>query len=402
VYVCDYYYYYCLGFDEKYLFQKGLKVDKIIATSAARTIVVYCTLKGGARVTFKDSYRLLSAPEKDFPRMFELTDMAKWPNYPYHAVIMLPDGELRWKTREELGPAHADEFVDDDDGSGVEGGTYLCYDPEGAGPLTLYEAARAYCLSDVLLLRAAMVTFKRWTARLGVAADAVLTIPSLASTYAWLQGAYDGICRYSGVLRSYLSNAVYGGRVMVRDNQTVVVDGEIAIVDAVSLYPSAMSELTSMPTGPGYPVINREDLSRFGFYVVTVRITSIERRSPFPWICVTDDQGIRDWTDDIRKVRGKDIVVDSIMLKLMERKHGIRYDIVCGWGWDNFVGNWPALWVKKPGGKSGLMKEPLEGGADSTKPSGKAWDGTERTTPAYKTSCTAGSWNTTLPGWTEG
>jgi hypothetical protein len=42
-------YYHNLGFDEKYLFQKGLKIDKIITTSAARTIVVYCTLSSGAK-----------------------------------------------------------------------------------------------------------------------------------------------------------------------------------------------------------------------------------------------------------------------------------------------------------------------------------------------------------------
>jgi hypothetical protein len=108
-------------------------------------------------------------------------------------------------------------------------------------------------LSDVKLLRSAMIVFKSWAAKLGISADAVLTLPSLASTYAWLKGAYDGVCRYSGVLRSYLSNAVYGGRVMVRNNQTTVVDGDIANIDAVSLYPSAMSELDAIPLDRATP-----------------------------------------------------------------------------------------------------------------------------------------------------
>jgi hypothetical protein len=95
----------------------------------------------------------------------------------------------------------------------------------------------------VKLLRAAMIVFKSWTAKVGICADSVLTLPSLASTYAWLQGAYEGVCRYSRVLRAYLSSAVYGGRVMVRNNEPIIVEGDIANVDAVSLYPSAMREL---------------------------------------------------------------------------------------------------------------------------------------------------------------
>jgi hypothetical protein len=367
-------YYHNLGYDEKFIFQKGLRVDKIIATSAAKTIVVYTTLSSGARVTFKDSYRLVNSPEKDFPKMFGLTGMAKWSNYPYHAIIILPDGEIRWKRQDEMDPAHEDEFDED--------GRYRCYDLEGAGPLTLKEAAYGYCMCDVLLLRAGMITYKSWTARLGVATDAVLTLPSLASTYAWLQGAHNGVCRYSGSLRAYLSNAIYGGRVMVRENQTTVVDGEIANVDAVSLYPSAMAELTSMPTGPGYPIINKEDLVRFTYYIVTVRITHIERRCSFPWICVTDDAGIRNWTDDISQVKDRDIVVDSIMLKLIYKKHGVRYDVICGWGWDNFIGNWPAVWVKRPGGASGLIKEPLEGWSREHEAVWKSvgWDGSDHST----------------------
>jgi hypothetical protein len=54
-----------------------------------------------------------------------------------------------------------------------------------------------------------MIVFKSWTAKVGICADSVLTLPSLASTYAWLQGAYEGVCRYSGILRVYLSGAVY-------------------------------------------------------------------------------------------------------------------------------------------------------------------------------------------------
>jgi hypothetical protein len=203
------------------------------------------------------------------------------------------------------------------------------------------------------------VLFKSWTAKVGICADSVLTLPSLASTYAWLQGAYEGVCRYSGVLRAYLSSAVYGGRVMVRNNEPVIVEGDIANVDAVSLYPSAMKELQSMPTGPGCPIVRAEDLPSYSFYVVTIRITAINKRSPFPWICITDKEGLRVWTDDIQLVKDRDVVVDSIMLALIMKKHEITYEVICGWGWNNFVGNWPCIWVTKPNGK--LMKQPMAG-----------------------------------------
>jgi hypothetical protein len=344
-------YYHNLGFDEKYLFQEGLKVNRILTTSAARTIVVYCSLANGARLTFKDSLRLLEAPEASFPKMFGLEHMSKWPDFPHHAVLMEDDGSLRWKTPEELGPAHAGEFD--------EQGTYLCHGLNGQGPMSLREAGEAYCMDDVRLLRAAMIVFKSWTAKVGIAADSVLTLPSLACTFAWLQGAYDGVCKYSGTLRAYLSSAIYGGRVMTRDNKPIIVEGDIANVDAVSLYPSAMKELPGMPTGPGYPIARAEEMAQYSFYVVTIRINTIGKRSPFPWICVRGADGLCLWTDDIEVVRDKDVVVDSIMLALIVKKHDITYDVICGWGWDNFIGNWPCVWVRDPDGK--LTKEPEPG-----------------------------------------
>jgi hypothetical protein len=98
----------------------------------------------------------------------------------------------------------------------------------------------------------------------------------------------------------------------------------------------------------------------YSFYVVTIRITAINKRSPFPWICITDKEGLRMWTDDIQVVRDKDVVVvDSTKLALIVKKHEIAYDVICGWGWNNFVGNWPFIWVDSPTGK--MMKKPMEG-----------------------------------------
>ena len=75
--------------------------------------------------------------------------------------------------------------------------------------------------------------------------DTVMTAPSLANKFFELN-IYNKIpnyYKYSGVVRSFIQQAVYGGRCMTRDNEMWQISILLSDFDAVSLYPSAMRRL---------------------------------------------------------------------------------------------------------------------------------------------------------------
>ena len=83
--------------------------------------------------------------------------------------------------------------------------------------------------------------------------DETLTASSLANKY-FEENLYKKVknyYKYSGVVRAFIQQAVYGGSCMTRDNEMWLTNVLLYDFDAVSLYPSAMARLylqTGIPT----------------------------------------------------------------------------------------------------------------------------------------------------------
>lgn len=166
-----------------------------------------------------------------------------------------------------------------------------------------------------------------------------LTISSLTNAYMQLNGCFDNVYGVVGNLRQFISNAVTGGRVQVNEKYLKkIINGKIADYDGVSLYPSAISRLCKergLPTGMAKPidVYTKEELDKYSYYIVKVKITKINKYQQLPMVCYKDDNGILQYTNKV----DKPIIsyIDMITLEDWINFQKIEYEILDGVYWNN-------------------------------------------------------------------
>lgn len=184
-----------------------------------------------------------------------------------------------------------------------------------------------------------------------------ITISSLANHLLTetLKGLNKGVVQYKGVLRAYIQQAVYGGRVMTSENKQFdlpQVSGDpsgsptmnIADFDAVSLYPSAINRLSEMPYPIGCPKLIPEDLRdlKIGSLdipneltkpcIVDIEILKINKRLPFPLIVSRKEDGTN-LNDDSDDMIGITMTVDDIYLRDLIHFQGCEVKILFGIYW---------------------------------------------------------------------
>ncbi|EGZ30190.1 hypothetical protein PHYSODRAFT_474123 [Phytophthora sojae] len=94
----------------------------------------------------------------------------------------------------------------------------------------------------------------------------------------------------NSVLLGFLRQGTVGGRVMARDNGKYHLKHKLADFDAVSLYPSAMSELPGYVRGKG-KLFKESIPSDADYYVARVRFESIDIKRHFPLLNIVRFQG---------------------------------------------------------------------------------------------------------------
>lgn len=203
-----------------------------------------------------------------------------------------------------------------------------------------------YVESDVRLLSQGMVWFKQnMQTALGLDMTNYLSISAVAFDY-FKREAFTGenICEYTGEVRDFIRQAVYGGRCMTRGNNAFkMVNARILDIDACSLYPSAMSVM-DIPKGMPKKLENldRYELERrmspnardhIDAVIVRIRIKAIGRTLQFPLICERDKKGVVVYDNFVNA----ELVVDDIQLKEMIKWQQIDYDIIEGIYWNEGV-----------------------------------------------------------------
>jgi hypothetical protein len=202
-------------------------------------------------------------------------------------------------------------------------------------PFTYY---MYYLKYDVLVLRAGMKVLKQKMDDLtGLNINNILTISSLVDKSLKQQHCYDGVYAVKGNLRDYIGLAVYGGRVEV--NQAFKLQELNKVIndyDAVSLYPSAMSRLSKeigIPTGVAKKLTTNiyNEIKNYIYYIVTVRITAINKKQQIPFIGIRVD-GILKYTNDVGN--GIEMTIDKITLEDFIEFHQIEFEIIEGVYWN--------------------------------------------------------------------
>lgn len=169
-----------------------------------------------------------------------------------------------------------------------------------------------------------------------------LTISSFSRLVMKESGVFDWVPSYKGQLREYIMDSVHGGRCNPHNNhEGTFINRQIADLDAVGLYPSAMSSLSHFTNLKPVKLTAKNILGGIAFLrskadraVLTIRITKVNRRLEYaqPIICVTDSDGILQFTQDIPS-EGLEVTIHLFDLYSYIKMHEIEFTILWGIYW---------------------------------------------------------------------
>jgi hypothetical protein len=195
-----------------------------------------------------------------------------------------------------------------------------------------------YLRLDCLVLRAGMIAMNVILLEITgnkLGAFHKLTISSLADTYMLLSGVYADTYEVTGNLRAYIGRAAVGGRVHCNSKYLKKqVSGNIDDLDATSLYPSAIKELSEtrgLPYGQAYRLRGYIDWKEYNHSIMTVKILTVGKSQQIPMLYNRGESSI-DWTNTPPT---EPVIMDCMTLRDLIEFHKITYEILDGIYWEN-------------------------------------------------------------------
>ena len=206
--------------------------------------------------------------------------------------------------------------------------------------------ASFYCKQDVNILRLGFMKFRD-----GFIDDFQLdpfnfiSISSIANEVFNQHVYYPNgqLYQVGGIVREFMSKAVYGGRCMCAFNKKWHTDVPIVDFDAVSLYPSAMARLYTVRGRPKViepEQLNMEFLNQQSAYIVEIKVTAVHKHYPFP-LLVQKINGLNLNDDNLKESQSASsegqpltITVDDIYLNDLIQFQHIEFELIRGYYWD--------------------------------------------------------------------
>ncbi|GMF15047.1 unnamed protein product [Phytophthora fragariaefolia] len=156
-----------------------------------------------------------------------------------------------------------------------------------------------------------------------------LSVASLSLACQHNEGCFNDCYEMNSVLLGFLRQGTVGGRVMARDNDKYHLKHKLADFDAVSLYPSAMSELPGYVRGRG-KLFKDSIPSDADYYVARVRFDSIDIKRHFPLLSFYENDS-RNFTNDII---GRTMIVGKQALEDIVHFQGATHSVIEGIYWN--------------------------------------------------------------------
>jgi hypothetical protein len=296
----------------------------------------------GNSLYFRDSYKMIPSPLRDFPEAFKLKGLVK-EVFPYTFYrednVFSHDRAYIEEACQHLKPEDIEDFKANHEK--VLGGLRMGYLDRRVyskrGYFNKEEYAKFYCRQDVRILRDGFLRYRDVMYEI-MELDTLMffTLSSISDTYLIKRGVYENVYELSGMPRKFIQECCKGGRVMCRDNEKQLADGEIEYFDAVSLYPSAMERLTKdgygIPAGVPIPIKDKEEFekirtdSRTTSFFIKIRVTKVGRELHMP-ILSTKIKGVRCYTNKVKDVYYCDRIEFEDLLKF----HQIEYEFIEGY-----------------------------------------------------------------------
>jgi hypothetical protein len=329
----------CFFHNLKYDFVASLKKHVLCSEPVIKDNNIFSVsiTHNGFTIKLRDSYKLISAPLKDFTNIFKLPDELNKKeaiNYTFYKIETL-------ETDRHSVIEYIKNFTDKEKQTFYEAmkNKEFEYKNEFFNANKYYDYYLHY---DCLVLKEGLIKFdkiiKTITGAKGkksLSSYDSLTIASLAHEYMVSNGAYNNVYKVSGNLREFISKAVYGGRVNVYEPvKCKVLDCIMNDLDATSLYPSAMDRLTN--EGMGIPKgkarrIENEEYENKDYYIVKIQITKINKQQKNPFIAIRKKDSI----EYVNTITEPVIVyVDKLTLEDYIKFHEIEYNFLDGVYWN--------------------------------------------------------------------
>ena len=330
-------------YDFQFLYKYLYQVKKIQRGSMLLSANAEFYVDGNkCKFTFVDSYSFIATKLSKFPKMFgmkaekEIMPYGLW-NSKTIARGFIPIEETRSYCDKQVISMNIGRKVSDDEklsyfNSFIE--KAKSWDCIECGEVDLYKYSENYCNIDVLLLEGGYSKFRCWIkAVCELDINEYITLPSIADGYMKKSGVYDNCYEISGSQLLFIQKTMVGGRTMMSENKKYKLDVELDDLDAVSLYPSAMSRMGGYLQGTPKVLVDKTYgfLQKCDGYYVEVVIDEVAIHRKFPLMsCITED-GIRLWTNDMV---GKTMYMDRFSLEDLIQFHGIKFHIIKGYYYD--------------------------------------------------------------------
>ena len=326
---------YDLRFMQKYLWNFTLiqNGNSLICGTAT-----YLNGKKWLQLEFRDTYKLISKKLDAFGEMFNLPFDKEY--MPYHLFnyknVFNNDAQmLLGNVMKEIPKKKVIKFLE------------CCklsnsiYKEKGIEMFDMMKYSEFYCKRDVEVMRSGFKVFRGWIKKaLKIDCTQFFTIPSIAHEYFRANGCYDGCYEVKGVCREFINKALVGGRTMLCENKKQICGmnydkfshKKIADFDAVSLYPSAMESMPGFLMGKPIVIESTDDWKNADGYFVEIKINDIKKHRKFPMMSYVDrTKGTRNFSDITDEYKGQTVVVDKTMLGIWEEYHGVEYEFIRGY-----------------------------------------------------------------------
>lgn len=290
--------------------------------------------KSLVNIELRDSLSLIPTKLSNFNKMFSLNNMEK-EIFPYDLIkedIINKDLIKIEQIKEYLSDDDFNKFLQ-------QNKEIIINENISIKTLTI-----KYCKKDCEILLEGLLSFQDMIMKqFNIGAFNFLTISSL-SYYVMKINCFVNLPSYNGDIKSYIRNAIRGGRCMVANNEKIMINNDMDIVDfdACSLYPSAMKRL-GLPTGPIYYSDNKDEIYNLfynslmkeeqeepdnnkyvSYMILKIKILSINKKRKFPLICKKSN-GINIYTNDLDN---EIIFLTSLELEDLIRYQNVKFEII--------------------------------------------------------------------------
>lgn len=305
----------------------------------------------------KDSFTIIPKALKNFPQIFKLKDIRK-EAYPYDLYRVNTFEGSNYRIKDALVVLESNKLPEQaaiDKKIFIENIKALnLSNPDGTFDHKKY--AEFYCNQDVRILRDGYNTFRNQILEftknqfVPLDIDRICSSSSIAERYVFNENIYDNTVVLKNITRDFIQQSIQGGCtrsyknymlktekncVLAKDSQKTFVlykqKNPIQIVDfdACSLYPSAMFEMKSVPTGE--PKIAKGDQLDWSWLEVNtsacfmrIKITKVGKSRANPIMSVKIDD--RAYFED-RLWVNREVYVSNIKLQDLITFHKIEFEI---------------------------------------------------------------------------